>query len=43
VEKENIDYRQLEKVSERLMQLNSEQVNLHQISEMKEKLTQTYL
>lgn len=40
---ENIDYKRIEKASERLLQLNQEQVNLHQISEAKEKLTQTYL
>lgn len=42
-EQAKIDYREIEKASERLMELNSEQVSLHQISEMKEKLTQTYL
>lgn len=38
-----VNYRELTRVAKRLKEINSEQVSLHQINEVKEKLSQFYL
>ena len=37
------NYLEIQNISKKLMNLNKEQIDLHQLNEVKEKLTQDYL
>lgn len=41
--KDNVNYNKINNISNKLYELNSEQINLHQLHEVQEKITQNYL